>query len=166
MPRHSFPTRRSSDLNQLVAIDDGRVLHNPLESYFRAFSGAFSTGMPFTFYFEARNLPLLFVYDPTPIAARSSRAVFVAQCDAIKTNTLLITNFIQELADDGYLAVDPPDVKIRPALPPDYENYWRKSRQFFPNLIDGLSFVCFSRFKPTQKLYDVWLKFNPHVLVS
>jgi hypothetical protein len=122
--------------------------------------------MPFTFYFEAKNTPILFVYDSTPVAARSSRAVFAEQCEMIKANTLLITDYIQELADDGYLMVNPPDSKTRPPLPPGYENYWRKYKQFYPNLIDGLSLVCFSRFKPQQKLYDIWLKINPKVLVS
>jgi hypothetical protein len=123
-------------INQLVAVDDGRVMHNPLEPYFRAFTGAFCTDMPFTFYFEARNQPLLFVYDPTPIAARTGRAVFAEHCEKIKAQTLLITDYVQELADSGYLTVDAP--WGRPPLPPDYGNYWRKHKQFFPNLIGVL----------------------------
>ncbi|GHV80077.1 hypothetical protein AGMMS49944_18680 [Spirochaetia bacterium] len=63
-------------INQLVVADDGRVLRNPLSPYFRAFTGAFSADTPFTFYFEVKNKPVMFVYDSTPITARSSRAVF------------------------------------------------------------------------------------------
>jgi hypothetical protein len=153
-------------INQLVAADDGRVLQNPLTPYFRAFTGVFDPRMPFTFYFEVKNKPVMLVYDATPIAARSSRAIFVEHCERIGERTLRITNFIQELADCGYLTVNPPDSAVRPSLPPNYENYWRKYKQFYPNLIEGLSFVCFSRLTPRQKLYDVWLKFNPHVLAS
>jgi hypothetical protein len=153
-------------INQLVAADDGRVLHSPMEPYFRAFTGAFSADIPFTFYFEAKNRPVMFVYDPTPIAARSSHALFTGRCERIKANILPITGFIEELADDGYVTVRSLDFKDRPSLPPDYANHWRKYKHFYTDVMDGLAFVCFSEFVPTQKLYDVWVKFNPRVLVS
>lgn len=153
-------------INHLVAADDGRELHTPLEPYFRAFTGVFSSGMPFTFYFEAKNKPLMFVYDPTPIDRRSSHALFLAQCDRIKANILPITNFIQELAGAGYLKVTPLDSRDRPPLPPDYANYWRKYKQFYNDIMSGLSFVCCSRLEPKQKLYDIWIKFNAGALVG
>jgi hypothetical protein len=153
-------------INQIVAADDGRELHDPLEPYFRAFTGAFSPDMPFTFYFETRNRPVMFVYDPTPNPARSSHAAFVECCERIKANILPITNFAQELADRKYLAVTPLDASTRPPLPQNYENCWRKYRHFYTGVAEGLEFVCFFRLKPTQKLYDIWLKFNADALVG
>jgi hypothetical protein len=153
-------------INQLVAVDEGRVLNNPLGPYFRAFSGAFDPGMPFTVYFEVKNKPVLFVFDAKPNENRSSRALFVEQCERIKANILSITNVIQELTDSAYLSVDPPDSNNRPPLPLNWDTYWRKYTHFSPILIDGLAFVCFSRLTPQQKLYDIWVKINPKVLVS
>jgi hypothetical protein len=153
-------------INQLVAIDDGRVLHNPVEPYFRAFTGAFSANMPFTFYFEAISRPVMFVYDATPVAARSSHYLFMEHCEQIKANILPIAAFVQELADTGFVTVRPLGIKDRPPLPPDYANQWRKYKHFYTDVIEGLSFVCFSQLKPSQKLYDEWLRFNPRVLVS
>jgi hypothetical protein len=147
-------------INNIVAAEDGGVLHSKLKPYFRAFSGAFAPGMPFTFYFEAVNKPVMFVYDPTPIDRRSSHAAFIANCDRIKANILPITDFIQELADGGYIDVSPVEFRDRPVLPADYANYWRKYKQFYRDVMDGLSFVCFSRLRPDQKLYDLWARFN------
>jgi hypothetical protein len=153
-------------INQLVAADEGRILNNPLESYFRAFTGAFDPRMPFTFYFEVKNKPALFVFDAKPNEDRSSRALFVEYCERISENTLRITNAIQELTDGGYLTVNPPDSKNRSPLPLNWDSCWRRFAHFTPCLIDGLSLVCFSRLTPQQKLYDVWGKFNSHVLAS
>ncbi|AEF85111.1 hypothetical protein TREPR_0031 [Treponema primitia ZAS-2] len=153
-------------INQIVAADDGRVLHSPVEPYFHAFTGEFSQGMPFTFYFEEKNKPIMFVYDSTPIDRRSSHALFLERCEEIKVNILPITNFIQKLTDDGYVTVRPLDFTDRPELPPDYANLWRKYKQFYSDVMNGLSFACFSRFVPEQKLYDVWIKFNPKVLAG
>jgi hypothetical protein len=122
--------------------------------------------MPFTFYFEARNKPLLFVYDPTPVDARTSHALFIVRCERIKAGILPITGFLQELADGGYLAASPLGFGARPALPPDHASRWRKYRHFYSDVIDGLSFACFSRLAPTQKLYDVWVKFNAGALAG
>jgi hypothetical protein len=157
---------KRSVINQLIAADDGRVLHDPLAPYFRAFTGAFEPDMPFTFYFEAKNKPLMLVYDATPIPARSSHAAFIERCDKIKKHILPITDFVQELANTGYLKEIPLDFKDRPPLPPDYENYWRKYRHFYSDVMNGLGFVCFARLVPTQKLYDVWVKFNPKALAG
>jgi hypothetical protein len=159
-------TFKKNIINHLVAADDGGELHTPLEPYFRAFTGAFSPDMPFTFYFEARNKPLLFVYDATPIDARSSHALFVEHCEKIKAKILPITGFVQELANSGYLTETPLDFKDRPPLPPDYANYWRKYRHFYMDVINGLGYACFTRLVPTQKLYDVWVKINPGVLAG
>jgi hypothetical protein len=159
-------TFKKSVINQLIAADDNRAVHDSLEPYFRAFTGAFEPDMPFTFYFEAKNKPLMLVYDATPIPARSSHASFIERCDRIKAKILPITGFVQELADAGYLTEIPLSFKDRPPLPPDYENYWRKYRQFYSDVMNGLSFVCFTRLSPTQKLYDVWVKFNPDVLAG
>jgi hypothetical protein len=153
-------------INQIVAIDDGRALHSPLEPYFRAFTGGFSADMPFTFYFEATNSPVLLVRDPTPIAARSSHAVFVDRCEKIKADVMAIADFVQELVDGGYLAAQPLDFGDRPRLPPDYENTYRRYKHFYTDIMDSLFLVCFYRLKPQQKLYDVWLKFNPNALAS
>ncbi|GHV80832.1 hypothetical protein AGMMS49944_26230 [Spirochaetia bacterium] len=149
-----------------MAIDEGRILNNPLEPYFRAFSGAFDPRMPFTVYFEVKNKPVMFVFDAKPNEDRSSRTVFVEQCERISKNTLLITNIIQELTDGAYLTVDSPDSNTRPPLPLNWETCWRKYTHFSPMLIDGLAFVCFSRLTPTQKLYDVHQKFNVHALAG
>jgi hypothetical protein len=157
---------KKSVINQLIAADDGRRLREPLEPYFRAFTGAFEPDMPFTFYFEAKNKPLMLVYDATPIPARSSHAAFIERCDKIKEKILPITDFVQELADAGYVKEIPLDFKDRPPLPPGYENYWRKYRHFYSDVMNGLSFVCFARLVPTQKLYDVWVKFNPKALAG
>jgi hypothetical protein len=108
----------------------------------------------------------MFVYDPTPIDRRSSHAAFIAHCDRIKAGILPITDFIQELADSGYMDASPAEYRDRPALPSDYANYWRKYRQFYSDVMDGLSFVCCSRLRPAQKLYDVWARFNAGALAG
>jgi hypothetical protein len=151
-------------INQLVALDEGRELRGPVEPYFRAFTGAFGPGMPFTFYFEARNRPLMLVYDEAPYNGRSSHALFMARCEGIKAGILPIAGFAQELADKGYVTARPLEFGGRPPLPPDYQSRWRTYKHFYADVAEGLSFVCFSRLKPTQKLYDVWVKFNPGVL--
>ncbi|WP_041610963.1 hypothetical protein [Treponema primitia] len=74
-----------------------------------------------------------------------------------------ITNFIQKLTDDGYVTARPLDFNNRPELPSDYANLWRKYKQFYNDVMNGLSFACFWRFVPEQKLYDIWIKFNPKV---
>ncbi|GHT95944.1 hypothetical protein FACS1894141_5440 [Spirochaetia bacterium] len=153
-------------INQLVAAEEGRELHDAVEPYFRAFTGEFSADMPFTFYFEAVNRPVLFVHDATPIDRRSSHASFIAQCDRIRANILPITTLIQELADTGYLRVRPLEFRDRPTLPPDYANQWRKYKQFYSDVMDALSFVCFSELRPAQKLYDVWVTFHAEVLAG
>jgi hypothetical protein len=153
-------------INQLVAAEEGQVLNNPLGPYFRAFTGAFDPGMPFTFYFEVKNKPALLVFDAKPNEDRSSRAVFVEYCERICENTLRITNAVQELTDGGYLTVNPPDSNKRSPLPLNWDSCWRRYTHFAPYLIEGLSLVCFSRLTLQQKLYDVWGKFNPHVLAS
>jgi hypothetical protein len=157
---------KRSIINQIVAMDDGRELHDSLEPYFRAFTGAFDPGMPFTFYFEARNRPAMFVYDPLPEAARSSRAQFTDRCERIKAGILPITNFAQELADGKYLAVTPLEFSARPPLPPNHESCWRKYRHFYADVMEGLELACFFKLTPTQKLYDLWLKFNADALVG
>jgi hypothetical protein len=60
----------------------------------------------------------------------------------------------------------PLEFKDRPPLPPDYENHWRKYRHFYSDVMDGLSFVCFTRLVPTQKLCDLWAKFNAKALAG
>jgi hypothetical protein len=153
-------------INQLIAADDGRVLRDPLEPYFHAFTGAFEHDMPFTFYFEARNKPLMLVYDATPVPARSSHAAFIERCERIKERILPIADFMQELAGTGYVTEIPLDFKDRPPLPRDYENYWRKYRHFYSNVMDALSFACFTKLAPARKLYDLWVKFNPKALAG
>ncbi|GHV47916.1 hypothetical protein AGMMS49546_38020 [Spirochaetia bacterium] len=153
-------------VNQIIAAEDGRDLDDAAAPYFRAFTGAFSADMPFTFYFEAQDKPIMFVYDATPIDRRSSHAAFIARCDKIKAGILPITDYIQELADSGYIDVSPVEFRNRPALPPDYANYWRKYKQFYNDVMTGLSFVCCSRLRPAQKLYDLWIKFNADRLVG
>ncbi|GHT95467.1 hypothetical protein FACS1894141_4120 [Spirochaetia bacterium] len=150
-------------IDQLVAAEEGRALHNAVEPYFRAFTGAFSADMPFTVYFEAANRPVMFVYDPTPVAARSSHYLFMERCEQIKAHILPITAFVQELADTGYVTVRPLGIRDRPPLPPDCVNYWRKYKHFYTDVIEGLSFMCCSQLRPAQKLYDEWLRFNPRV---
>jgi hypothetical protein len=159
-------TFKRTVINQLVAADDGRVLQDPLEPYFRAFTGAFDSNMPFTFYFEAKNKPLLFVYDATPIDARSSHTLFIERCEKIKAQILPVTDFAQELANSGYVTETPLDFRDRPPLPPNYENYWRKYRHFYMDTTNGLSYICFTKLAPTQKLYDMWIKFNPKALAG
>ncbi|GHV07526.1 hypothetical protein FACS189485_17990 [Spirochaetia bacterium] len=153
-------------INQLMAMEDGRAAHNSLEHYFRAFTGAFRADMPFTFYFEAINRPVMFVYEPSSIAARSSRYLFMERCEQIKAKVLSISGVIRELADEGYISVQPLKYGDRPALPPDYISYWRKYQHFYHSEAEGLSFVCLSRFVVEQELYDVWAKLNPRVMVS
>jgi hypothetical protein len=153
-------------INNLIAAADGRELHDSLEPYFRAFTGAFKPDMPFTFYFEAKNKPLLLVHDTTPIPARSSHAAFVERCERIKEQILPITGFVQELANSGYAGELPLEFKDRPPLPPDYKNCWRTYRHFYSDVMNGLSYVCFTRLIPTRKLYDLWAKFNPRVLAG
>ncbi|MDR1092322.1 MAG: hypothetical protein LBL79_14735 [Prevotella sp.] len=153
-------------INHLAAAEAGRTFADPLGAYFRAFTGAFEPDMPFTFYFEARDKPILFVYDSTPIDRRSSHAAFVARCDNIKSQILPIVRCVQELVDTGCLETSPLDYQDRPALPVDYANHWRKYKQFYNDVMTDLSFVCCSRFEPTRKLYDLWAKFNPKALAG
>jgi hypothetical protein len=153
-------------INHLVAAAEGRTLDGPMGDYFRAFSGAFNPDMPFTFYFEERDKPILFVYDATPIDRRSSHAEFIARCDGIKSRILPITRCIRELADAGCLAVSPLDYRDRPALPLDYASHWRKYKQFYNDVMTGLSFVCCSRLEPAPKLHSLWAKLNPKALAG
>jgi hypothetical protein len=159
-------TFKKDVINNIIAERDGGAVHNKLKPYFRAFTGAFTPGMPFTFYFEATNKPVMFVYDPTPIDRRSSHASFIAHCDRLKANILPITDYIQKLADEGFITVSPAEFCDRPALPQDYADYWRKYKQFYNDVMTGLSFVCCAHIEPSQKLYDVWVKFNAQALVS
>jgi hypothetical protein len=159
-------TFKKNLINHLIAAGEGRALAGPLGDYFRAFTGAFEPGMPFTFYFEARDKPIMFVYDATPIDRRSSRAEFIARCDAIKSRILPIARYIRELADTGYLNAGYLDYRDRPALPADYANHWRKYKQFYNDAMTGLSFVCCSRLEPARKLYDLQARFNPNVLAG
>jgi hypothetical protein len=153
-------------INHLAAAGAGRTFMDPMGAYFRAFTGAFEPGMPFTFYFEERDKPILFVYDATPIDRRSSHAAFIARCDDIKSRILPIVRSVQELADVGCLETSPLDYRDRPALPADYASHWRKYKQFYNDVMTGLSFVCCSRLTPTRKLYDLWGKFNPKALAG
>jgi hypothetical protein len=83
-----------------------------------------------------------------------------------RSRILPITGFLQELANRSYVQEIPLEFKDRPPLPPDYENYWRKYRHFYSDVMNGLSFVCFTRLVPTQKLCDLWAKFNPKELAG
>jgi hypothetical protein len=153
-------------INHLAATGAGRPFADPMGTYFRAFTGAFEPDMPFTFYFEERDKPILFVYDATPIDRRSSHAAFIARCDDIKSRILPIVKCVQELVGAGCLETSPLDYRDRPALPLDYANHWRKYKQFYNDVMTGLSFVCCSRLEPTRKLYDLWAKFNPKALAG
>jgi hypothetical protein len=153
-------------INHLIAAEEGRAFAGPMEAYFRAFTGAFEPDMPFTFYFEERDKPILFVYDATPIDRRSSHAAFIARCDDIKSRILSIVQCVRELAGSGCLDASPLDYRDRPALPLDYANHWRKYKQFYNDVMTGLSFVCCSRLEPTRKLYDLWGKFNAKTLAG
>ena len=55
----------------------------------------------------------------------------------------------------GYLNLSPTDYRDRFVLPADYANHWRKYRQFYNDIMTGLSFVCCSRLEPAQKLYPL-----------
>jgi hypothetical protein len=153
-------------INHLIAAEEGRPLAGPMGAYFRAFTGAFEPEMPFTFYFEERDKPTLFVYDATPIDRRSSHAAFIARCDDIKSRILPMVRCLQELAAAGFLETSPLDYRDRPALPADYANHWRKYKQFYNDVMTGLSFVCCSRLEPTRKLHELWAKFNPKALAG
>jgi hypothetical protein len=162
----SIDSFKRNIINHLIAGAEGRTLQDTLTPYFRAFTGAFDPGMAFTFYFEAKNRPLLLVYDPTPVPVRSSRAAFIERCERIKERTLPIADCIRELADSGYVTEMPLSFKDRPPLPPDYENRWRKYHQFYNNEMDALDFVCFSRAVPERKLYDLYGTFSAKALAG
>jgi hypothetical protein len=153
-------------INHLAAAGEGKPFASPMGAYFRAFTGAFEPDMPFTFYFEARDKPILFVYDATPIDRRSSHAAFIARCDDIKSRILPITRCVQELAAAGFLETSPLDYRDRPALPVDYAHHWRKYKQFYNDVMTGLSFVCCSRLEPTRKLYELWGKVSAKALAG
>jgi hypothetical protein len=153
-------TFKKSIINHLIAGNERSEVHDALEPYFRAFAGAFEPDMPFTFYFEAKNKPVMCLYDALPLSARSSRAAFVERCEMIKGHILPITDFVRELAAAGYVAETPLSLKDRPLLPPDYEKHWRKYRHFYTDVMNGLDFVCFTKLTPTQKLYDLSTKFD------
>jgi hypothetical protein len=157
---------KKSVINQLIAINEHREVRDALTPYFRAFTGAFDTGMAFTFYFEAKNRPLLLVYDPTPVSVRSSRAAFIERCERIKEHVLPIAEFIRELADSGYVTEIPLNFKDRPPPPPDYENRWRKYRQFYNNEMDALDFVCFTKAVPERKFYELLAATGPRALAG
>jgi hypothetical protein len=157
---------KRSIINHLIAGAEGRTVQDTLTPYFRAFTGAFDHGMVFTFYFEAKNRPLLLVYDPTPVPVRSSRAAFIGHCERIKERTLLIADFIRELADSGYVTEIPLNFRDRPPLPPGYENRWRKYRQFYNNEMDALDFVCFTKVVPKRKLCELLAASGPRALAG
>jgi hypothetical protein len=48
----------------------------------------------------------------------------------------------------------------------DYTNHWRKYKQFYNDVMTGLSFVCCSRLEPTPKLHSLWKKLNPKALAG
>jgi hypothetical protein len=153
-------------INQIVAAEDGRPVHDPIQPYFRAFTGAFSADMPFTFYFENVRKPAMLVYDPTPISARSSHYLFMERCEQIKARIPAIADFVQELADTGHIRAEPANIEERPALPENYENCWRSYKHFYTDVTDGLFLVCLHRLIPTRKLYDLWAKFNADALAG
>jgi hypothetical protein len=157
---------KKSIINHLIANNEGREVRDALTPYFRAFTGAFDPGMAFTFYFEAKNRPLLLVYDPTPVAVRSSRAAFIERCERIKERILPIADFIRELADSGYVTEIPISFKDRPPLPPNYENRWRKYHQFYNNEMDALDFMSFTKAVPERKLYELLAASGPRALAG
>jgi hypothetical protein len=143
-------------VNHLIAAHEGKPWGSGLSKYFRAFSGAFSPDMAFTFYFITETRPVMYVYDPRPADKRSSRPAFHEECARKKPKILEISGFFEELADNGYLHIEYKGLRGRPPLPDRYDRVWRKYGDFYNDLMLGLSYVCLSDFTPAQKLYDLW----------
>jgi hypothetical protein len=143
-------------INHLIAAHDGRPWGSKLSKYFRAFTGAFSPDMPFTFYFLTETRPIMYVYDPLPGNLRSSRTVFHGECEQKKPKILEITSFFEYLVTNGYLNMEYKGLQRRPPLPDHYDRIWRKYSDFYNDIMLGLSYICLSDFTPTQHLYDFW----------
>jgi hypothetical protein len=142
-------------INHLIAAHEKRPWGSKIAPYFRAFTGAFSPDMPFTFYFLSVNHPIMYVYDPRSSEQRSSRAVFREECEQKKPRILAITNFFEYLVDNEYVQMEYQGLQGRPQLPERYDAVWRKYSDFYHDIMNGLSFVCLSDFTPTEKLYEL-----------
>jgi hypothetical protein len=143
-------------IHHLIAAHEKRPWGGKIARYFRAFTGAFHTDMPFTFYFLSANHPIMYVYDPRPAEQRSSRAVFREECERKKPMILEITRFFEYLAEHEYVSMEYRDIQGRPERPLGYDAVWRKYSDFYNDIMTGLSFVCLSDFTPTEKLYALW----------
>jgi hypothetical protein len=143
-------------VHHLIAAHEQRPWGSKIAPYFRAFTGAFSPDMPFTFYFLSANHPIMYVYDPRPAEQRSSRAVFREGCERKKTKIVEITRFFEYLVEQEYVSMEYRGVQGRPLRPAGYDRVWRKYGDFYSDLMMCLSFVCLSDFSPTQKLYALW----------
>jgi hypothetical protein len=143
-------------INYIVAENEGIAYSGKVRDYLRAFSGTFSPGMPFTFYFLSVTRPIMYVYDPQRAEQRSSRVVFHQECDKKKPDLLEITNFFEYLTEKEYVRRSYKGLKGRSKLPERYDLVWRKYSDFYSNMMAGLSFVCLADFLPKLKLYKLW----------
>ncbi|MDR2797202.1 MAG: hypothetical protein LBB80_02565, partial [Treponema sp.] len=143
-------------IHHLIAAHEKRPWGSKIAKYFRAFTGAFSPDMPFTFYFLSANHPIMYVYDPRPAEQRSSREIFRGECERKKSKILAITRFFEYLAEYEYVSMEYRGIQGRPLRPLGYDGVWRKYSDFYNDIMTGLSFVCLSDFTPTEKLYALW----------
>jgi hypothetical protein len=143
-------------INHLIAAHEKRPWGSKLAQYFQAFTGAFSSNMPFTFYFLSANHPIMYVYDPRPAEQRSSRKIFREACERKKPKLLEITDFFEYLVEHAYIQMEYRGIQGRPPRPVGYDAVWRKYGDFYNDIMTGLSFVCLSDFSPNEKLYELW----------
>jgi hypothetical protein len=143
-------------INHLIAAHEKRPWGSKITPYFRAFTGAFSPDMPFTFYFVSPTRPVMYVYDPRHGGQRSSREVFHLECAKKKPRILAITGFLEYLVDTEYVQMEYRGLQGRPQLPEHYDAVWRKYSDFYNDIMTGLSLVCLSDFTPKEKLYELW----------
>jgi hypothetical protein len=93
-------------IHHLIAAYEKRPWGSKIAKYFRAFTGAFSPDMSFTFYFLSANHPIMYIYDPRPAEQRSSREVFRGECERKKPKILAITRFFEYLAEYEYVQME------------------------------------------------------------
>jgi hypothetical protein len=143
-------------INHLIAEAQGRHWGSKTSKYLRAFSGKFLSDMAFTIYFLSERHPIMYVYDAMPGDKRSRREVFQGECEQKKRKLREICNFYEDLVKEGYLEMEYIGESGRPELPEGYEKKWRKYSGFYSEEMEGLRYVCLSRFEPTKKLYELW----------
>jgi hypothetical protein len=143
-------------INHIIAEHEGRRWGSKTAKYLRALSGEFSQDMSFTIYFVNEVRPIMYVNDARGGKDRSSREVFQRECEVRKEKLRRIIACYEELERGGYVEMEYRGLVGRPRLPEQYYEGWRKYSNFYQDMMEGLRYVCLSKFEPSNKLYEVW----------